>query len=66
MRECCNPPRQNIGCPIPDVDLGNNTANDIAAWLVRQLLGVNGFSEEKTIAVLMHCAVVKELLLCRN
>lgn len=64
MRGCGKtPPRQNIGCPIPDVDLGNNTANDIAAWFVRQLLGVNGFSEEKTIAVLTHCAVVKELLL---
>lgn len=63
MRECCKtPPRQNIGFSIPDVDLGNNTANDIAAWFVRQMF-INGLSEEKMIAVLTHCAVVKELLL---
>lgn len=63
MRECCKtPPRQNIGFSIPDVDLGNNTANDIAAWFVRQMF-INGLSEEKMIAVLTHCAVAKELLL---
>ena len=63
MRNCCKtPPRHSIDGIIPDVDLGNNTANDIAAWFVRQLF-INGLSEEKMLAVLTHCAVVKELLL---
>lgn len=62
MRNCCNPPRHSIDGIIPDVDLENNTANDIAAWFVRQMF-INGLSEEKMLAVLTHCAVVKELLL---
>lgn len=58
-----DPPRQNINCPIADVDLGNNTAADIAAWFMRQLLGVNALSKEKAVAVLTHCAAVKEMLM---
>lgn len=63
MRICCKPPpRHSIDGIIPDVDLGNNTANDIAAWFVRQMF-INGLSKEMMLAVLTHCAVVKELIL---
>lgn len=63
MPLCNTPPRQNINCPIADVDLRNNNANDITAWFIRQLMGVNGFSYEKTLAVLTQCAIARELLL---
>lgn len=62
MPSCHKTPRSNITEPISDVDLRNNTANDVAVWFIRQMF-INGLSKEKMLGVLTLLETAKGLLL---
>lgn len=56
-----SPSQQNYQ-PIPDVNFGGDSAKHIAAWFMRQLIGINGLTYDQIVSVLTYCAEIKELM----